>query len=372
MIELCASSKEKEACRENAIMSQVRIMHYLNQFFAGIGGEEKADLPVNLYEGAMGPGKRLQSLLEDSGRIVVTAYCGDNYFNEHSGEALAAILGIAQDRDVKLLVTGPAFASGRYGFACVEVCHFLNTSLGLDCVTAMHPENPGVETYRQYKDRRVFLFPTTEVVSGMENALSRMAQFISKLAASSKIGQPSEEGYISRGFRLDQVATKSGAERAVSMLLDKMAGRPFVTEIPVEYLEVVPVAPRLANTTSAYLALVSTCGVVPLGNPDGFRGYQNTKWAKYSIEKLDSMLDGKWDVIHGGYNTEFMRKNPNYGVPLDVCRELEHDGAFGQLYPYFYATPGARGLISVMQTIGREMVLDMKAQGVGAALLVAS
>jgi len=353
-------------------MPKVRVMHYVNQFFAGIGGEEKADAPVGFFEGPVGPGKRLQSLFEDLAKIAVTAYCGDNYFAEHIDEALSSILQIARDRDVELLVAGPAFASGRYGFACAETCHFVSTSLGLHCVTAMHPENPGVETYRQHKNRRVFLFPTTEAVLGMENALSSMAHFVSKLAAGSAVGPPSDEGYIPRGLRLDEVATNSGAARAVTMLLDRLSGRPFATEIPIESLEVVPTAPRIVNLGDVCLALVTTSGVLPPGNPDGFRGYQNTKWAKYSVEKLNSMQDASWDVIHGGYNTEFMRRNPNYGVPLDVCRELERMGLFSRLHPYFYATPGARGLLSVMQAIGREIVTDMKAQGVGAALLVAT
>ena len=353
-------------------MSKIPVIHYINQFFAGIGGEEKADVPVHTREGPVGPGKRLQALFEDSAEIVVTAYCGDNYFNHHSDEALSSIFRIAQDRHVKLVVAGPAFASGRYGVACAEVCRILSGSLDLHCVTAMHPENPGVEIYRQHKDARSFLFPTTEIGSGMENALSRIAQFVSKLAADSAIGLPSQEGYIPRGFRRDEVASKNGAARAVSMLLDKLLGRPFVTEIPVESLEGIPAAPGIANLSTACLALVSTSGVVPSGNPDGFRGYQNTQWRKYSIDKLDSMQDTCWDVIHGGYNTEFIRKNPNYGVPLDVCRMLEREGAFARLYPYFYATPGARGLISVMQAMGREIAVDMKSHGVDAALLVAT
>jgi len=347
-------------------------MHYINQFFAGIGGEEKADVPVGSLEEAVGPGKRLQGLLGDSAEIVVTAYCGDDYFAQHTDRALESILEIARDQNVKLLVAGPAFASGRHGFACAEACHAVSNSLGLACVTGMHVENPGIEMYRQYKDRRVYAFPTTEVVSGMEDALKKMAQCVSKLATGSAIGTPAEEGYIPRGFRLDEVVSKSGAARAIGMLLDKLAGRPFSTEIPVESLEKVPVPPRVTNLTDACLGLVTTSGVIPPGNPDGFRGYQNTKWAKYSIDKLDSMLDAEWDVLHGGYNTEFMKQNPNYGVPLDTLRELEREGTFARLYPYYYVTPGARGLISIMTRMGREMMLEMKADGVDAVLLVST
>lgn len=353
-------------------MSKLRVMHYMNQFFAGMGGEEKADVPLGVLEGAVRAGKRLQDLVGESAEIVVTGYCGDDYFAGHREAVLDSLLSVARRYDVKLLIAGPAFASGRYGFACIEVCHFLHGALGVPCVTGIHPENPGVDTYRKYKDRGVFTFPTTEVVSGMEGVLSRMAKFIGKLTAGSPIGPPAHEGYLARGFRVDEFVSRTGAERAVAMLLDKLTGGSFTTEIPVESLEVVPPPPRLADLRGACLAIATTSGVHAPGNPDGFRGYQNTKWAKYRIENLNSMLDANWEVIHGGYNTEFMKKNPNYGVPLDVCRDLEREGVFRRLYPYFYITPGARGLISVMHTIGREELHNMKADGVDAVLLVAT
>lgn len=355
-----------------AWLSKVRVAHYVNQFFANIGSEDKADVPVGLLEGAVGPGKRLQNLLGDSAEIVVTVYCGDDYFAAHTKEALESILQIARDYNVKLLVAGPAFASGRFGFACAEVCHAVSSSLGLDCVSGMHPENPGVGIYKKYMDGKVFALPTREAVSGMEDALSRMAQSVSKLAAGLALGRPSIEGYIPRGFRRDEMVDKSGVERAVDMLLNKIAGRPFTTEIAVESLEKTPVAPRIVNLAGACLALATTSGVLPQGNPDGFKGYGNNQWRKYSIAKLDTMKNAGWDVMHSGYNSASMRDNPNYGVPLDICQELARDGAFARLFPYFYMTSGCNGAIPIMERIGREMVANMKAEGVDAALLVST
>jgi len=347
-------------------------MHYLNQFFVGIGGEEKADVPVGSREGTVGPGKRLQDLLGDSAKIVTTVYCGDNYFAEHSDEALASILKIAKDQDVKIVVAGPAFQAGRYGFACAEVMHYLSTSLDLYCVGGMHIENPAVETYKQYKDRGVFVLPTAADVSGMGEAISRMANFIVRLASGASIGPAVEEGYIPRGFRVSQFVNKSGSERAIDMLLDKLTGHPVTTEIPIEGFEVVPVPPRITNISSTYLALASTAGLNPPGNPDRFTVGKNTRWGKYSIEKLNSMKDVEWDVIHSGYNTAFMRDNPNFGVPLDVCRDMEREGIFPSLYPYFYATSGGGGTISDMQAIGKGMAQDIKAEGLDAVLLVST
>ncbi len=353
-------------------MAAVRVMHYLNQFFAGIGGEDKAGTPLDFREGALGPGKRLQSLLGDSAKIVVTAYCGDNYFSEHTDRVLEAIGQIAKRYDVTVVVAGPAFSAGRYGFACAEVCHYLSTSAGLRCVGGMFIENPGVDSYQQYKDREAFLMPTSDAITGMEDALLRIANFAARLARGSKIGSPAEGGYIPKGYRVIELKSKPGADRAVDMLLNKIAGRSFSTEIPVENLEPITVPPRVSNLKNACLALVSTSGVVPKGNPDGFKGNRNTQWKKYSIDKLDSMKNGGWEVMHGGYNTQFIKDNPNYAVPLDVFRKLENEGVFGRIYQYFYATTGSGGLISAMQNIGREIVSDMKDAGVSSALLVST
>ena len=156
------------------------------------------------------------------------------------------------------------------------------------------------------------------------------------------------------------------------MLLNKLAGRSFVTEIPIESLEAIPVPPRIANPGDIHLALVSSAGVNPPGNPAGFTVGKNTRWGKFSIEKLSSMKGAKWDVIHSGYNTAFMRDTPNCGVPLDVCREMEREGVFARLYPLFYGTSGGGGTISDMQTIGREMARDIKSEGLDAVLLVST
>ncbi len=352
-------------------MKKIEVIHFINQFFAGVGGEDKANIPVTFCEGAIGPGKRLQALLGDSAEIITTVYCGDDYFAKFRDDALDKILKVATERGVKMVIAGPAFSSGRYGFSCIEVCHHLSSVLGLYCITAMHIENPGLEAYREYKDVKVFALPTEEGVLGMNDALSRVAQFVSRLVTGT-IGSASEDGYIPRGLRIVEVVKKSGAQRGIDMLLDRIAGRSFISEIPLEDLKLVPPAPPIKNLADICIALVTTSGVVADGNPDGFKMHRNTQWRKYSIQKLNSMQDVNWDVRHGGYDTHFMLQNANYGVPLDICRELEREKAFSKLYDYFYVTPGIQGLNSVMMSLGKEIALDMKAEGIQAALLVST
>ena len=65
----------------------MRILHYINQFYAGIGGEEVADYKPELREGVVGPGLAMQTAFGDKAQIVNTIVCGDSYFNENLEDA---------------------------------------------------------------------------------------------------------------------------------------------------------------------------------------------------------------------------------------------------------------------------------------------
>jgi glycine reductase len=352
----------------------VRIVHILNQFFAGIGGEDKADIPVAVTDGAAGAARGLQAQLANQGQVVATIYFGDNYFHEHKDDAVAAILSAVDKQHPDVVVAGPAFNAGRYGLACVEICQTVSERLGLRCVTGMEPENPGVSVYRDYHNDKVFLLPTAESASGMARALTAMAPFACRLANGEEIGPADVEGYLPRGIRRLVRVDKTGADRAIDMLLAKVAGKPFKTEVPMEVWDKVEPAAPLADVARANLAVICTGGVVPWGNPDGFKTYRNTFWRKYNFAELKALEPGKWEAVHGGYNVAFMNQNPHYGMPLDALRQLEAEGKIGRgkLYPAYYVIPGNQGSPAVMRRVGQEIGADLKKDGVEGVLLVAT
>ena len=61
----------------------MKIVHYVNQFFAGMGGEDSAGTGPEMRDGATGPGRKLASLLGDEHEIIATALCGDDYAASH-------------------------------------------------------------------------------------------------------------------------------------------------------------------------------------------------------------------------------------------------------------------------------------------------
>ncbi|HEX7475592.1 MAG TPA: glycine/sarcosine/betaine reductase selenoprotein B family protein, partial [Dehalococcoidales bacterium] len=46
---------------------QLRCVHYLNQFFGQVGGEEKANMPLQIIDGFVGPGAVFQKALHGEG-----------------------------------------------------------------------------------------------------------------------------------------------------------------------------------------------------------------------------------------------------------------------------------------------------------------
>lgn len=350
----------------------MKLVHFINHFFAGIGGEEKADTPVGVRQGPAGPGNGLKNLLSPGVSIAGTVYAGDNYFNENVEKATREVLEAVRTWSPDLLVAGPAFDAGRYGVACAEVCNAVSRELGIPSVSAMYEENPGVDLYRNYKNQKVFFLPSGALASAMTEALATMARFVNKAASGVEIGSAAAGGYFPRGIRRLVQVEKSGAERAVEMLLARLNNQPFTTEVPLRGLAPIIPAPPLANLAAATIALVNTTGIVPIGNPDAFKRLRNTQWKKYFIGDVDSLEEGKWEAIHGGHDTRYTNSNPNWGVPLDVARILEREKVFAKLHPYLYTTPGVQASVNLMQQFGREMAEDMKAAGVTGVILVST
>lgn len=349
-----------------------RVVHVVNQFFAGIGGEDKADVGVGVLDTLSGPSLGLKRILGDRVELPPTLYFGDNYFHEEPEDARAALLREITALAPTVVLLGPAFNSGRYGLACVEIGRIVTTELGINAITAMHPDNPAVETYQSYQDPRLFLLPTTETVAGMNEALRDLGRLTLKILDGQEVGSASDEGYISRGIRRRQRIGRTGAERAIAMLQQKLAKEPVTTEIPMQIWDRVTPAQPVKNLPRAKIALITTSGVVPWGNPDKFKTFRNTFWRKYAIGELETMEPGVWEAVHGGYNVANMNANPLYGVPLDALRKLQIQGEFAGLYPAYYVIPGNQGSPAEMKRMGQEIAAELKASQVDGVLLVST
>jgi glycine reductase complex component B subunit gamma len=336
----------------------VRAVHYLNQFFAGLGGEEAAETEPTRIEGSVGPGRGLAAQLQGI-EIVATLACGDDYFGEHEEAALARLLELLAAEQPELLICGPAFGSGRYGYACARVA----AAAPVPALAAMHEENPGVAA----AEGKVLIVPTAVNVAGMRDALPRIARLAETLAAGRELGPPEEEGYLPRGFRRNVFAEHTGAERAIDLLLAKIAGETR-TEVAGGFDRIRPPAP-VADLGQAVLALVTEAGCVPQGNPDRLPTIRAQGWLRYPLADGGGLERGRYESVHGGFDVTLANEDPNRLVPLDVVRELEREGRVGAVHGTFYTTTGNGTPVASATRFGQEIAAELHDAGVHAVLL---
>jgi len=116
------------------------------------------------------------------------------------------------------------------------------------------------------------------------------------------------------------------------MLLAKLRGEPFHSEIAApKFAGSKPAAP-LRDLKSAVIALVTDGGLVPEGNPDKIEPGRPTRFTTIPISGVTSLDPNKYDAVHSGYDTAIANRDPNRLVPLDAMRELEREGAIGKLH----------------------------------------
>jgi len=329
-----------------------KAIHYINQFFAGIGGEDKADYKPEIREGLLGPSLALSSVIE--AEVTHTIVCGDNFIGSNTEEAVSIILGFLEDKDFDIFVAGPAFQAGRYGVACGTICKAVKEKFNVPVITSMNIENPGVEMFK--KD--MYIFVGGKSAAKLRNDVKVMTNFANKLLNGEKTGTAEEEGFFERGIRA-QVWLESGetaAERGVKMLIKKLNNEPYETELPIPKQDRVPIAAPIKLLSKANIAIVTTGGIVPIDNPDRIQSASATRWGRYDISKMDRLESGVFKTIHAGFDPAAADADPNVIVPIDAMKEYLKLGKIAKLHDYFYSTVGTGTTQAEAARMGKEIV----------------
>jgi len=121
-------------------MSKIRVVHYINNFFAGVGGEEKANISPEERKGIVGPGMAIQNFFGDKAEIVATVICGDTYFSKNMKEATKVLSDMIKEEKTDLFIAGPAFNAGRYGVACGSICKAVEDKLEIPVINGMYEQ----------------------------------------------------------------------------------------------------------------------------------------------------------------------------------------------------------------------------------------
>ncbi|MBV9315737.1 MAG: glycine/betaine/sarcosine/D-proline family reductase selenoprotein B [Pseudonocardia sp.] len=341
----------------------MRIVHYVNQFYAGLGGEDSAGIGARVLKGTVGPGRLLAQLLGAEHDIVATLVCGDDHAASHT-TAAPELLKMAQAAGADLLVAGPAFGSGRYGLACARLAAVAQAA-GLPALAAMHPDNPGIS---EAGDAPVIAAGAT--AREMRPSVQRLAAAVTKLAAGEAL--TAADGRVIQAARVGQLVEQRAAARAVELVLRRLGGDREATEVPVGGFGVVDPAAPVDKAASVTVALVTEGAVVPAGNPDRLESARASRWLRYPVEGADTLASGAWESVDGGFATTAANADPNRLLPLDAARALEREGAIGRLHGEFLTTVGNGTPVATARRFGVEWAAQLRKAGVQAAILTAT
>jgi betaine reductase len=340
-----------------------RVVHYVNQFFAGVGGEEAADTPPTSRPEPIGPGRKLAQLLGDEHEVVATVFCGDDHA-AGDPSAIVEIVALVQEADPDLLVAGPAFTSGRYGLACARVAAAASAA-GIPVVAAMHPDNPGLDEAAPAP-----VVESGEVGRTMGPSLERLAAAARKVLAGEEL--TAEDGRIGPVPRRSRVADADAATRAVDLALARLGGDRTATEVPLPRFDAVTPAAPIADPSAVTVALVTEGALVPDDNPDKLESARATKWLRYSLDGRRVLASGEWRSVHGGFSTVWANEDPHRILPLDAARALEDEGAIGGLHGSYLVTAGNGTSVGNARRFGIEWAADLHHSEVRAAVLTAT
>ncbi len=352
-----------------------RVVHYVNQFFGQIGGEDKADVGFSEKPGPLGPGLALQNALGDKAEIVATIICGDNYFAGDPEKTAEEGLKLVAAHKPDIFFAGPAFAAGRYGVACGAMCKAVENKLSIPVVSGMYFENPGVDMFQ----KNAFIVKTGNSARDMAQAMEKMVRLGLHLA-SGEINtslllrecrpRPEEYDYYKRVLIRNEFTDKTAAERTMDMLMAKLKGEPFESDVVMPEFEKVEPPPPVADLSKVNLCMVSDGGLVPKGNPDGMSGRGNLIWSTYDINEFlpTDCSQVEYEVAHTGYFSEDVLADPKRLVPVDAVRKAVDDGRIGQLHHTFFSTSGNATVTKRCEEMGEEIGAALKNQGIEAVI----
>ena len=344
-----------------------KVVHYINQFFAQIGGEEMAHVAPELREGPVGPGTAFNAAWKGEAEIVKTIVCGDSYFAEHEADAKAQVMEWLKAEKPDFFIAGPAFNAGRYGYACATIANAVQEELGIPVLTGMYEENPGADL-----KNKVLIYATTNSAAGMRKAAPGMAALSLKIMKGEELGASCEEGYMPNGIRKNFFEQKVGAERAVDMLVAKLNGKPFTTEFPMPSFDRVAPGKAIKDLSKATIALCTSGGIVPKGNPDHIESSSASHYGEYNIAGVENLTAETYETAHGGYDPVYANADSDRVLPVDVLRDMEKEGKIGKLHDFFYTTVGNGTAVASAKAFAAEYAQKLLNAGVHAVIMTST
>jgi sarcosine reductase len=196
--------------------------------------------------------------------------------------------------------------------------------------------------------------------------------FLKLMGASDQMGFSQLRAFHAPEYR-QEIVEKNAAQRAVDMLLAKLAGELFESEVPLPKFEHPTPAPPIKDLTKANIALVTSGCLIPRGNPDNLApGFSPESFGEYSIKDVNRICSDMYKPYHVGLRLHYIEEDPQRLLPVDVMRDLEREGVIGKLNDTFYSYAGVGTSVETSRNIAKGIIKRLKANKVDAVILTAT
>ena len=156
------------------------------------------------------------------------------------------------------------------------------------------------------------------------------------------------------------------------MFVAKLKGESFETEYKMPVFDRVPPQPAVKDLSHATIALVTSGGICPKGNPDHIEASSASKFGEYSLDGVNDLTSETYCTAHGGYDATYADQDADRVLPVDVLRDLEREGVIGKLHDKFYTTVGNGTSVANAKKFGAEIVNRLVSDGVTAVILTST
>ena len=347
-------------------MAKYKVVHYINQFYAGMGGEDTASVGISVRDGAVGPGLALKANLGADYEIVKTIICGDNTIAEKTAEIVPQIVELVKKKQAPICsLRALALMPDVTGIGCGATTAAVTEQLRIPAVTALSAENPGTDIYKN----RCYILQTENSAKNMRKTAAFMAAFAKRLVEGDTIKDGKEEHYHGSGPAVVIDYSIPAAKRGIDMLLAKHAGRPFHTEVVMPNHEEIPV-PVLTKPLSER-KIRPGHGWRPCAKGQSrssgayqFQGVQKVFHSRYGYAQSPRLGRSAIKVITMPLCCRILTAL----VPVDALRKLVKAGVVGSMDDAFYSTAGVMTPMEKCKKFGEGIAKGLIADGCDAAI----
>ena len=145
-----------------------------------------------------------------------------------------------------------------------------------------------------------------------------------------------------------------------------------MTEYPMPSFDRVAPNPAIKDLSKATIALCTSGGIVPKGNPDHIESSSASHYGEYSLDGFDKLSSADHETAHGGYDPVYANEDPNRVLPVDVMREFEREGKIGKLHNLYYATVGNGTAVASAKAFAAEYAQKLKKAGVDGVIMTST